>query len=88
MSRMLSQDQCQTPMPKSNLCSYWSQVRERLLSIPDWRGFNNPWMPNDEEAVEYSYINLKKNPERYTGYKVGLGVTLVMSSCPAELDVL
>ena len=47
-----------------------SGLRERLLSIPDWRGFNNPWMPNDEEAVEYSYINLQKNPERYTGYKV------------------
>lgn len=47
-----------------------SGLRERLLSIPDWRGFNNPWMPADEEAVEYSYINLKKNPERYTGYKV------------------
>lgn len=46
-----------------------SNVRERLLSIRDWRGFNNPWMPNDEEAVEYSYINLKENPERYTGYK-------------------
>ena len=45
-------------------------VRERLLSIPNWRGFNNPWMPIDEADVEYSYINLKQNPERYTGYKV------------------
>ena len=45
-------------------------VRARLHSIADWRGLNNPWMPNDEEEVQYSYINLRQNPERYTGYQV------------------
>ena len=45
-------------------------VRARLQSIPDWRGLNNPWMPNDEEEVQYSYINLQQNPERFTGYQV------------------
>ena len=44
-------------------------VRARLQSIPDWRGLNNPWMPNDEEDVQYSYINLQQNPERFTGYQ-------------------
>ena len=48
-----------------------AKMRAALLSIPGWRGFNNPWMPDDEEDVEYSYINLQQNPERYTGYKVG-----------------
>lgn len=47
-------------------------VKQRLLSIPGWRGFNNPWMPGDDTDVKYSYINLLKNPERYTGYKVRL----------------
>lgn len=27
-------------------------------------------MPLDEEDVDFSYINLQQNPERYTGYKV------------------
>ena len=45
-------------------------VRARLHSVADWRGLNNPWMPNDEEDVQYSYINLRQNPERYTGYQV------------------
>ena len=29
-------------------------------------------MPVDEEDVEYSYVNLQENAERYTGYKVGM----------------
>jgi Endoplasmic Reticulum Oxidoreductin 1 (ERO1) len=45
-------------------------TRSRLLNIHGWRGFNNPWMPLDEEDVDFSYINLQQNPERYTGYKV------------------
>jgi Endoplasmic Reticulum Oxidoreductin 1 (ERO1) len=45
-------------------------TRSRLLNIRGWRGFNNPWMPLDEEDVDFSYINLQQNPERYTGYKV------------------
>ena len=44
-------------------------VRARLQTISDWRGLNNPWMPNDEEEVQYSYINLQQNPERFTGYQ-------------------
>lgn len=45
-------------------------VKQRLLNIRGWRGFNNPWMPGDDTDVKYLYINLLKNPERYTGYKV------------------
>ncbi|KDD75221.1 endoplasmic reticulum oxidoreductin 1 [Helicosporidium sp. ATCC 50920] len=50
-----------------------SRVRAKLLAVPDWRGWRNPWMPETDEggeaAVEYAYINLGANPERYTGYK-------------------
>jgi hypothetical protein len=46
-------------------------VKQQLVNIRGWRGFNNPWMPADDD-VDYSYINLLKNPERYTGYKVTL----------------
>lgn len=47
------------------------QMKARLLSVRDWRGFKNPWMPEvtDDEKVDYSYINLLRNGERYTGYK-------------------
>lgn len=45
------------------------QTEERLLSIRGWRGFNNPWVALDANAVDYSYINLQQNVERYTGYK-------------------
>jgi len=46
-------------------------TRARLLNIRGWRGFNNPWMPPvDEEDMDFSYINLQQNQERYTGYKV------------------
>jgi hypothetical protein len=38
-----------------------------------WRGLNNPWMAEGEGSEEFQYINLVVNPERYTGYKVGLG---------------
>ena len=47
-----------------------ASTKEHLVSIRGWRGFNNPWMLEDEGDVEYSYINLLMNPERYTGYKV------------------
>ncbi len=46
-----------------------ADTRARLASIAGWRGFNNPWMPEDDGDLEFSYINLLKNPERYTGYK-------------------
>lgn len=48
-----------------------STMQQQLLSIRGWRGFNNPWMPEADKDVDYSYINLLDNPERYTGYKVG-----------------
>lgn len=45
-------------------------MQAQLLNIPGWRGFNNPWMAEDDQDVDFSYINLVDNPERYTGYKV------------------
>ena len=45
-------------------------MQQQLLNIPSWRGFNNPWMAEDDQDIEFSYINLIDNPERYTGYKV------------------
>lgn len=44
-------------------------VKASLLSVRDWRGYRNPWMPEGDEKVEFSYINLLRNSERYTGYK-------------------
>ena len=58
-------------------------VRARLVSVRGWRGIDNPWMdapasPDASPAAaappppadrEYTYIDLTKNPERYTGYK-------------------
>ncbi|CAD7695908.1 unnamed protein product [Ostreobium quekettii] len=44
-------------------------VKELLVNLPGWRGFNNPWMAEDEKETEYFYINLLANPERFTGYK-------------------
>ena len=45
------------------------EERQRLVSVRDWRGYRNPWMPeaDDADAIEYSYINLQATPERYTG---------------------
>lgn len=43
-------------------------MKAKLLSVRDWKGYKNPWMP-DDNGVEYSYINLLRNVERYTGYK-------------------
>lgn len=50
-------------------------MQQQLLNIPGWRGFNNPWMAEDDQDVEFSYINLVDNPERYTGYKVNHNFT-------------
>lgn len=47
-----------------------ANMKEQLLNIPSWRGFNNPWMAEDDQDVDFSYINLVDNPERFTGYKV------------------
>jgi len=43
-------------------------IKAKLKSVRDWKGYKNPWMP-DDNGVEYSYINLIRNQERYTGYK-------------------
>ena len=48
------------------------RTQKELRQIPGWRGFNNPWLPDDDQAVDFSYVNLLENPERYTGYKVQL----------------
>ena len=45
-------------------------VQAQLQSIPAWRGFNNPWLPDEDAGQDFSYINLLANPERYTGYEV------------------
>ena len=59
-----------------------ASTKEHLVSIRGWRGFNNPWMLEDEGDVEYSYINLLMNPERYTGYKV----VFLPSACTVLYD--
>ena len=62
-------------------------TRMQLAAIRGWRGLDNPWMREDEaeDDVEYSYINLLANPERYTGYKVTVarGQSLLF---PSESD--
>eukprot|EP00879_Flechtneria_rotunda_P015861 GHRR01016588.1.p1 GENE.GHRR01016588.1~~GHRR01016588.1.p1 ORF type:complete len:419 (+),score=117.45 GHRR01016588.1:349-1605(+) len=45
-------------------------VKQQLIRHDNgWRGLNNPWMAEGEDAEEFQYINLLVNPERYTGYK-------------------
>lgn len=45
-------------------------MKQQLQGIKGWRGLNNPWMPEEDQELEFSYINLLENVERYTGYKV------------------
>ena len=45
-------------------------MRSQLTSIPGWAGLNNPWMPENDGDLDFSYINLINNPERYSGYTV------------------
>lgn len=47
-----------------------SGAAERLLALQGWKGLDNPWLPELDADVEFSYINLLVNPERYTGYTV------------------
>ena len=47
-----------------------SRAEEQLQALPGWKGLDNPWLPEADDSVEYSYINLLVNPERYTGYTV------------------
>ncbi|PSC73520.1 endoplasmic reticulum oxidoreductin-1-like [Micractinium conductrix] len=44
-------------------------MRASLLSVRDWRGYKNPWMPEGDDKVDFAYINLLRNSEKYTGYK-------------------
>eukprot|EP00204_Picochlorum_oklahomense_P000794 CAMPEP_0118798906 /NCGR_PEP_ID=MMETSP1161-20130426/1231_1 /TAXON_ID=249345 /ORGANISM="Picochlorum oklahomensis, Strain CCMP2329" /LENGTH=492 /DNA_ID=CAMNT_0006726475 /DNA_START=88 /DNA_END=1566 /DNA_ORIENTATION=+ len=43
-------------------------IKTKLLEVKDWKGYKNPWMP-EENGYEYTYVNLLRNGERYTGYK-------------------
>jgi hypothetical protein len=45
-------------------------TEEELTKLVGWAGLDNPWLPETDSNVEYSYINLQVNPERYTGYSV------------------
>lgn len=45
-------------------------MQEELMKLVGWAGLDNPWLPETDANVEYSYINLQVNPERYTGYTV------------------
>lgn len=47
-----------------------ADTAEQLLALQGWKGLDNPWLPEADANVEYSYINLLVNPERYTGYAV------------------
>eukprot|EP00955_Chlamydomonas_euryale_P043267 352544-Chlamydomonas_euryale.AAC.14 len=40
-----------------------------LNTVRNWSGLNNPWVPEDDQDVDFIYVNLQLNPERYTGYK-------------------
>jgi len=57
------------PAPSGVDRSVDAGVRERLTSIGGWSGLHNPWVPEDDEGVDYVYVNLQINPEKYTGYK-------------------
>lgn len=49
------------------------EVKQELIKhSKGWRGINNPWMADGDDSEEFQYINLVVNPERYTGYKVGM----------------
>jgi len=34
-----------------------------------WRGDPNPWHQDPKDESEYTYVNLLRNPERFTGYR-------------------
>ncbi|KAF5834410.1 endoplasmic reticulum oxidoreductin 1 [Dunaliella salina] len=44
-------------------------VTSQLSAITGWHGLNNPWVPGDDAGVDYIYVDLRRNPEKYTGYK-------------------
>ena len=57
-----------------------ASTKVHLVNIHGWRGYNNPWMAEEDTDSEYSYINLLANPERYTGYKVAISIALLCSA--------
>ena len=62
-------DSCEGVQHESDLDrTIQPSIRAKLMSVRDWKGYKNPWMP-DDNGVEYTYINLRRNLERYTGYK-------------------
>eukprot|EP00887_Chlorella_sp_A99_P007988 scaffold12.g7988.t1 len=63
-------DSCESAQRESDVDrTLQPSMKARLLSVRDWRGYRNPWMPEGDEGVDYAYINLVRNEERYTGYK-------------------
>ncbi len=42
-------------------------VTTQLSTITGWHGLNNPWVPGDDAGVDYIYVDLRRNPEKYTG---------------------
>lgn len=66
---MHDKESCDSLQRESNIDrTILPSMKAKLMSVHDWKGYRNPWMP-DENGVEYSYINLLRNGERYTGYK-------------------
>jgi ERO1-like protein alpha len=56
--------------------------------------YRNPWVPEKEQNgknVEYTYVNLLRNPERYTGYKGEhanrIWKTIYEQKCFADVNV-
>lgn len=64
-----------------------SKVQTKLQGIKGWRGINNPWMPEDDEDLSFSYINLLDNVERYTGYKVPSSFLLQPNASQMQIGV-
>jgi hypothetical protein len=50
--------------------SLGKHAEDKLGKLVGWAGLDNPWRMGTDSNVEYSYINLLRNPERYTGYAV------------------
>lgn len=44
-------------------------VRLKLSHVAGWKGVDNPWMIEDGEDNEFIYVDLRRNPEKNTGYK-------------------
>eukprot|EP00873_Tetraselmis_striata_P016280 jgi/Tetstr1/436544/TSEL_002699.t1 len=44
-------------------------VRLKLSHVAGWKGVDNPWMVEDGDDTEFIYVDLRRNPERNTGYK-------------------